>query len=170
MRDEENAVSAQLIILLSIVVAVGAAILVVGAGMLTLRGGTSGGGASGGLSENYFSVDAVYFENFVDFMGHVSEDTFGLVVEITSGGRGVREWSIGIDYGDGIGFVDNVVEGGFGGHPNPETHQIKLKEGVSKWYLDGRMHPIPGQSYYVKLTFSLSDNSVFIWDGYAGYR
>ncbi|MEM2878801.1 MAG: hypothetical protein QXG10_04600 [Candidatus Hadarchaeales archaeon] len=170
MRDEEHAVSVALIILLSIAIAIGVAMLVVVTGMLAIREGSSGGGASGGLPEEHFSVDAVYFENFVDFMGNVSPDTFSLVVEITSGGRWVREWSIGIDYGGGTGFVDNVLQGGLGGHPDPETHKITLREGVSKWYLDGSTHPMPGQSYYVKLTFSLSDDSVFIWDGHAGYR
>ncbi len=49
------------------------------------------------------------------------------MVEITSGGRGVTAWSVGINYGDGIGFQDNVIETHFGGYPSSGEPQARAE-------------------------------------------
>lgn len=139
---------------------------------LVLRSGggeEGGGGAPPGLSPEYFHVDRVYFDDWVDFMGNVSPYDFAVVVEITSGGRGVKAWSVGIDYGDGVGFVDNVIETDFGGFPSPENHKLVLKEDMAKWNLPGETHPRRGQQYYVKVHLTLSDNSYRVWEENTGY-
>jgi len=91
------------------------------------------------------------------------------VVEITSGGRGVTAWSVGINYGDGIGFQDNVIETHFGGYPSPENYKLVLREDMAKWTLPNGSHPQRGQQYYVKVHLTLSDNSYRFWEGNTGY-
>ncbi len=137
--------------------------------VLRSRGeGQGGQGAPPGLSPDYFSVDRVYFDDWVDFMGNVSPYDFAIVVEITSGGRGVKAWSVDIDKGDGVGLV-KVFEVKFGGLPSPENHKLVLKEDAAKWTLQGGTHPQRGQQYYVKVHLTLTDNSYRVWEGNTGY-
>lgn len=121
------------------------------------------------LPENYFSIDNVYFDNFVDIMGNISPYDFDVVVVITSGGRGVLAWSVGIDYKDGIGFQDNVIERSVGGFPSPDNHKLVLRGDMPKWVLPSGQHPKIGQKYYVKIHLILSDNTYLVWEGDAGY-
>ena len=164
----ESGVTAALILL-----AVAAVVVVAGVSAFLLMqggGGTGGGSPGQSLPENYFSVNRVYLTDFVDYTGAVSQDSFCIVVEITSGGRFVDEWSAGLDYGGGIGFVDNVVWTDFGGSPDPENHKIVLRETVSKWTFGGGvMHPQRGESVYVKVHLTLGDGSVQEWEGHAEY-
>ena len=128
-----------------------------------------GPGPSSGLSPEFFQVDRVYFDDWVDYMGQVSPYDFAVVVEITSGGRGVKAWSVGLDYGDGIGFEDNVMETSFGGNPSPENHKLVLKEDMAKWTLPDGTHPKRGSLYHVKVHLTLTDNSYVEWEGDTGY-
>jgi len=129
----------------------------------------SGPGPGPGLPPEFFQVDRVYFDDWVDFTGQVSPYDFAVVVEITSGGRGVRAWSVGLDYGNGIGFEDNVIETYFGGNPSPENHKLVLKEDMAKWTLPDGTHPKRGRLYYVKVHLTLTDNSLVEWEGNTGY-
>ena len=133
------------------------------------RTGGQGTGPGLGLSPEFFQVDRVYFDDWVDFTGYVSPYDFAVVVEITSGGRGVTAWSVGLDYGNGIGFVDNVIETDFGGNPSPENHKLVLREDAAKWTLPGGTHPQRGRLYHVKVHLTLTDNSTVEWEGDTGY-
>ncbi|MEM2205215.1 MAG: hypothetical protein QXF66_02390 [Candidatus Hadarchaeales archaeon] len=144
-------------------------VVVAASSFVVFRSEKEEGGTPPGFPTEYFSIDRVYFDDWIDFMGNVSPYDFAVVVEITSGGRGVTSWSVGIDYGNGIGFVDNVIETDFGGFPSPENHKIVLKEDMAKWNLPGGEHPQRGRQYYVKVHLTLSDNSYRSWEGYTGY-
>jgi hypothetical protein len=133
------------------------------------QGAGQGTGSSSGLSPEFFQVDRVYFDDWVDFMGHVSPSDFAVVVEITSGGRGVRSWSVGLDYGDEMGFEDNVMETSFGGNPTSENHKLVLREDMAKWTLPSGTHPQRGRLYHVKVHLTLTDNTLVEWEGDAGY-
>ncbi len=133
------------------------------------RTGGQGTGPGPGLSPEFFQVDRVYFDDWVDFTGWVSPYDFAVVVEITSGGRGVTAWSVGLDYGNGIGFVDNVIETDFGGNPSPENHKLVLREDMAKWTLPDGTHPKRGRLYHVKVHLTLTDNSTVEWEGNTGY-
>ena len=106
-----------------------------------------GPGPSSGLSPEFFQVDRVYFDDWVDYMGQVSPYDFAVVVEITSGGRGVKAWSVGLDYGDGIGFEDNVMETSLG-QPRPREPQAGAEGGhgqvdAARWNPPEEGEPVP---------------------------
>jgi len=125
-----------------------------------------GGGAppscSCELPPEYFSINRVYFSD-------ISPYDFEVVVEITSGGRGVRVCSIGIDYGNGIGFQDNVIEAEYTPPKNPENCKIVLREDMAKWTLPSGQHPKIGQTYHTKVHLTLTDNTYLVWEGNTGY-
>jgi hypothetical protein len=129
--------------------------------------GEQGAGPGPGISTEFFQVDRVYLEDWTDYTGQVSPHDFAVVVEITSGGRGVGPWSVGIDRGDG--FIDNIIEMSMGGAPDPENHKLVLREDIPKVSLPTGTYPQKGQSCQVKLHLTLTDNTPIEWEGYAEY-